>query len=247
MLNQRWESSWSSLLHLSRFPLFFLHVSYFKFAAREKPHFCATSVFFLESEYWLSCFFLQRKTVCPLPRTQTSLPRWKFARKGRREGENGRDFASTLTFLFPIVPCASSSVTRESLVFSLASVWKTWHLRRRQICPPKKLERPPWKLLTGTDCFPKVKQLKLVHNFCFMLYAVLSMNYLTLENVSITTKKTYTRSDPYVSDSHDSSRHFAHYSLQKLIFIPISSCFSSSFWRVVRRWSLRRNGSDVVP
>ena len=128
MLNQRWESYWSGLLHLSRFPLFFLHVSYFKFAAREKPHFCVTSGFFLESEYWLSCFFLQRKTVCPLPRTQTSLLRWKFARKGRRE---------------PIVPCASSSVTRESLVFSLASVWKTRHLRRRQICPLKKLECPP--------------------------------------------------------------------------------------------------------
>ena len=50
-----------------------------------------------------------------------------------------------------------------------------------------------------------------------MLHAVLSMNYLTLENVSTTTKKTNTRSDRSVSDSPDSSKHFAHYSLQKLI------------------------------
>ena len=35
------------------------------------------------------------------------------------------------------------------------------------------------------------------------------MNYLTLENVSMTTKKMYTRSDPSVSDSPDSPRHFA--------------------------------------
>ena len=58
-----------------------------------------------------------------------------------------------------------------------------------------------------------------------MLHAVLPMNYLTLENVSTTTKETNTRSDPSVSDSPDSSKHFAHYSLQKLIhtYFPLLS------------------------
>ena len=36
-----------------------------------------------------------------LPRFQTSLFRCKFARKGRREGENGREGASPLFFLLP--------------------------------------------------------------------------------------------------------------------------------------------------
>ena len=139
------------------------------------------------------------------------------------------DVASTLTFLFPIVPCASSSVnSRVPCVFARLCM-KNAASEEEANLSSRKTGTSPRKLLTGTDCSPKVKKLKLVHNCCFMLYAVLSMNYRKLENVSITTKKTYTRSDPSVSDSPDSSRHFAHYSLQKLIFIPISSCFSSSF------------------
>ena len=67
---------------------------------------------------------------------------------------------------------------------------------------PKKTGTSTRKLLTGTDCSPKVKKFKLVHNCCFMLNAVLSMNCLALENISIITKKTYTRSDPSVSDTH---------------------------------------------
>ena len=39
----------------------------------------------------------------------------KFARKGRREEENGR-----LIFIHPIVPCASSPVTSVSLVFRVS-------------------------------------------------------------------------------------------------------------------------------
>ena len=62
------------------------------------------------------------------------------------------------------------------------------------------------------------------------------MNYLTLENVSMTTKKMYTRSDPSVSDSPDSPRHFAHYSLQKLIhtyFLLLSIRFLASRSKMV--------------
>lgn len=69
-----------------------------------------------------------------------------------------------------------------------------------------------------------------------MLHAVLSMNYLTLENVSTTTKKTNTRSDPSVSDSPDSSKHFAHYLLQKLIhtyFLLLSIRFLASRLKMV--------------
>ena len=69
-----------------------------------------------------------------------------------------------------------------------------------------------------------------------MLHAVLSMNYLTLENVSTTTKKTNTRSDPSVSDSPDSLKHFAHYSLQKLIhtyFLLLSIRFLASRLKMV--------------
>ena len=86
--------------------------------------------------------FLQGKTVCPLPRTQTSLPRLKFACKGRRKGENGGVVASPIIFLFSIVPCTSSSVNRVPLAFSLASVWKTRNMRRRQICPLKNWNVP---------------------------------------------------------------------------------------------------------
>ena len=43
-----------------------------------------------------------------------SLSRWKFARKGRREGENRWDVASPRIFLLPMVPWSSSPVTRVS-------------------------------------------------------------------------------------------------------------------------------------
>ena len=56
-------------------------------------------------------------TVSILPRTQTSLSPRKFGRKGRRERENGRDVTSPLIFVLPMVPCASSPVTRMSLAF----------------------------------------------------------------------------------------------------------------------------------
>ena len=56
-------------------------------------------------------------TVSILPRTQTSLSPWKFGRKGRRERENGRDVTSPLIFVLPMVPCASSPVTRMSFAF----------------------------------------------------------------------------------------------------------------------------------
>ena len=63
-----------------------------------------------------------------LPRTQTSLFWWKCARKGRREGDNGRDVASPAVYTLPMVPCGSSPVTR----FALASAMrKTKRLRRR--------------------------------------------------------------------------------------------------------------------
>ena len=50
-----------------------------------------------------------------LPRTQTSLSRRKCARKGRREGDNGRDVASPAVCTLPMVPCDSSPVARHYL------------------------------------------------------------------------------------------------------------------------------------
>ena len=47
-----------------------------------------------------------------LPRTQTSLSRPKCARKGRREGDNGRDGASPAVCTLPMVPCGSSPAAR---------------------------------------------------------------------------------------------------------------------------------------
>ena len=49
-----------------------------------------------------------------LPRTQTSLFRWKLAHKRRREGDNGRDGAKLPVCSLPMVPCGSSPVTRVS-------------------------------------------------------------------------------------------------------------------------------------
>ena len=48
-----------------------------------------------------------------LPRTQTSLFRWKLARKGRREGDNGRGGAKPLVCTLPM----SLAVHRQSLAF----------------------------------------------------------------------------------------------------------------------------------
>ena len=79
--------------------------------------------------HWLRrlCFFLLKSSTSvehgvvlqcirsdilrPLPRTQTSLSRWKCARKGRREGD------STL----PMVPCGSSPVA--PLLCEKRSAW----------------------------------------------------------------------------------------------------------------------------
>jgi len=44
---------------------------------------------------------------CLVPRR--ALSRWKYARKGRRDGDNGRDVCT-----LPMVPCGSSPVTRVS-------------------------------------------------------------------------------------------------------------------------------------
>ena len=53
-----------------------------------------------------------RFAVATLPRTQTSL--FRCERKGRREGNNGRDGASPAVCTLPMVPCGSSPVTRIS-------------------------------------------------------------------------------------------------------------------------------------
>ena len=47
-----------------------------------------------------------------LPRTQTSLFRPKCVRKGRREGDNGRDGALPAVCTLPMVPCGSSPAAR---------------------------------------------------------------------------------------------------------------------------------------
>ena len=66
----------------------------------------------------------QKPYHCLVPR-RLSLKR---ARKGRREGDNGRDGASPVVCTLPMVPCGSSPVTR----FALASAMrKTKRLRRR--------------------------------------------------------------------------------------------------------------------
>ena len=49
-----------------------------------------------------------------LPRTQTSLFRWKLARKGRRERDNGRGGAKPPVCTLSMVPYGSSLVTRVS-------------------------------------------------------------------------------------------------------------------------------------
>ena len=49
-----------------------------------------------------------------LPLTQKSTSRWKCARKGGQEGDNGRDGASPAVCTLPMVPCGSSPVTRVS-------------------------------------------------------------------------------------------------------------------------------------
>ena len=50
----------------------------------------------------------------PASHPDVSLSRWKCARTGRREGDNGRDVVSPAVFTLPMVPCGSSPVTRVS-------------------------------------------------------------------------------------------------------------------------------------
>ena len=77
-----------------------------------------------------------------LPRFQTSLFRCKFARKGRREGENGREGASPLFFLLPpshgplrFVTLQLRSDSRLPL-FATKVRKKTNYLRRRKSVLP---------------------------------------------------------------------------------------------------------------
>ena len=60
------------------------------------------------------------------PRTQTSL--FRCARKGRREGDNGRGVASPAICTLPMVPCCSSPVSRFALTSAMR---KPKRLRRR--------------------------------------------------------------------------------------------------------------------
>ena len=60
---------------------------------------------------------------CLVPRR---LSRWKCARKGRREGDNGWDSASPAVCSLPMVPCGSSPVTlvsRSPLRWEKRSAW----------------------------------------------------------------------------------------------------------------------------
>ena len=45
----------------------------------------------------------------------------RCARKGRREGDNGRDVASPAVCTLPMVPCGSSPVTRFALASRLCN------------------------------------------------------------------------------------------------------------------------------
>ena len=60
-----------------------------------------------------------------------SLSRWKFVCKGRREGENGRDLHGLPSLRVPMVPCASSPVTRVLHSPQYETMRKTKRLSRR--------------------------------------------------------------------------------------------------------------------
>ena len=80
-------------------------------------------------------FQTKMSKVYSLPRTQTSLFRWKCTRKGRREEENVRTL--------PKVPCGSSPVTRVSrspLTWEKRSVWGGgWYI---PVFRPKRRKTP---------------------------------------------------------------------------------------------------------
>ena len=65
-------------------------------------------------------YYIECHTEQHLPRTQTSLSRWKWAGKGRREGDNGRDGALPAVCTLPMVPCGSSPVPHLYLALYLA-------------------------------------------------------------------------------------------------------------------------------
>ena len=80
-------------------------------------------------------------TYHPLPRTQTSL--FRCARKGRQEGENGRDVASLAVCTLPMVPCGSLPVTRDWGRGCTTPSWKrnlhvaiAWENSRHLATPP---------------------------------------------------------------------------------------------------------------
>ena len=85
-------------------------------------------------------YLSKNRLSCLVPR-RLSLDENFRIKEGEKEKRARRRSASH--FLFPIVLCASSSVTRVSLAFSVTFVQKTLRLRRRQVCPLKKLECPP--------------------------------------------------------------------------------------------------------
>ena len=94
-------------------------------------------------------YLSKNRLSCLVPR-RLSLDENFRIKEGEKEKRARRRSASH--FLFPIVLCASSSVTRVSLAFS-----KNAAPEEDAGVSPKKTGMSTRKLLTGTDCSPEVK------------------------------------------------------------------------------------------
>ena len=101
--------------------------------------------------------------VKPLPRTQTSLSRWKCACKRRRDGDNRRDVASPAVCTLPMVPCGLSPVLEVKEILVQFHCWSAYRNERF----------PPW----AKTYFSAMCKGHFVH-FSLMKGQLISIKYL---------------------------------------------------------------------
>ena len=149
MLNQRWESSWSGLLHLSRFPLFFymlvilnLPTGLLSLTSMHLPF------FFWNRSIDSVCFSSEKNSVSPASYTNVSPSTKLYAqRKAERRKRWRRGFAYHFSLSHSPVHFIISQ-SRVPRVFARLCVKNSAHEEEANVSP-KKLQCPPEKCWLG--------------------------------------------------------------------------------------------------
>ena len=143
MLNQRWESSWSGLLHLSRFPLFFYMLVILNLpTGLWSPTSMHLPFIFWNRSIDSVCFSSEKNSVSPASYTDVSPSTKLYAqRKAERRKWWRRGFAYHFSLSHSPVHFIISQ-SRVPRVFARLCVKNSAHEEEANVSP-KKLECPP--------------------------------------------------------------------------------------------------------